>query len=241
MLQDRRIDVAPRLRPWIADLTESTATAPGIVTEEPDHATTLMLRITESEAPQAIVAGPRTRALHYAGGPGVSCLRIRLRPGRARVLFGRNVGDLVDRAVPLKGLWDQAAVLADLLSDPDAFARALEAAAPGTPDDLLDRAAISLPMVGVRASAGRLHVSERHLRDLMVRGTGLGPKRFARIERVRQVLAHGPAPSLSKLALATGYADHSHLTAEFRAIMGMPPTAFFKGVVTPNLVCSSPI
>jgi AraC-like DNA-binding protein len=33
----------------------------------------------------------------------------------------------------------------------------------------------------------------------------------------------------SHLAEATGYYDQSHLTAEFRAMMGVPPTAFFAG------------
>jgi AraC-like DNA-binding protein len=240
MLHEHRLDVADALLPWIADVTESAATAPLVITEAPDHATSLTLRRSNEGEFQAIVVGPRTRALHYEGGPGVSCRRARLRPGRAKFLFGTAVSGLVDRAVPLAEIWDSAPAPAILWHDPDAFARALEAAVPGEPDDFLDRAAETLPAVGVRASAELLHVSERHLRSLTVRGTGLSPKRYARIDRVRQVLARGPGPSWSRLALAIGYADHSHLTAEFRTMMGMPPTAYFAGAVAPNTRCRGP-
>ncbi|MFB9840483.1 helix-turn-helix transcriptional regulator, partial [Actinoallomurus acaciae] len=76
----------------------------------------------------------------------------------------------------------------------------------------------------------RMGVSERHLRDLLTEDAGLTPKAFARIARLRDALAHGGrSPGLAQLAAATGYYDQSHMTADFRSMMGVPPGAFFAG------------
>ncbi|MEV1178938.1 helix-turn-helix domain-containing protein, partial [Nonomuraea sp. NPDC049784] len=77
----------------------------------------------------------------------------------------------------------------------------------------------------VPAIARRLAVSERHLRGLFSDGVGVPPKRFERITRVRKVLAGGRASSWA----TAGYYDQSHMTAEFRAMMGVTPGAFFAG------------
>ncbi|WTL36420.1 helix-turn-helix domain-containing protein [Nocardia sp. NBC_01503] len=58
---------------------------------------------------------------------------------------------------------------------------------------------------------------------------GVSPKHFARITRIRQVLAVAGNTPRSYLALTTGFYDQSHMTADFRAIMGVPPAAFFQG------------
>ncbi|MFD0885163.1 helix-turn-helix transcriptional regulator, partial [Streptosporangium algeriense] len=81
------------------------------------------------------------------------------------------------------------------------------------------------------AVARHLAVSERHLRALFADAVGLSPKRFERIERLREALtlAHADGPRWAQLAAATGYYDQSHLTAEFRTLMGVTPAAFFKG------------
>ncbi|WP_051326374.1 helix-turn-helix domain-containing protein [Glycomyces tenuis] len=215
-------------------MSVSHAESETIVREPPEHATTVMLRTAPGEPSRLMAAGPRTRPLYYAGGPGPSCLRVRLRPGRAASLLGRSVRGLVDQAVPLEG-WG-----VDLADDPVAFAAALVDRAS---DDLhphaelIGEAAELVPSIGVRRSSERLHLSERRLRELFTELVGIPPKRFARIDRVRAVLEHGAPGRWSELALAVGYADHSHLTAEFRALMGMPPTTFFTGTVLPNGRC----
>lgn len=243
VLEERSIDVAAELSPWISEITTSQASTDTMVLDKPDHATTLALRSAPGEKPQLIVMGPRTRALYYTGGPGPSCLKARLQPGRAKLLLGRSVRDLVDQVVPLSDLWDSSEFLADLWDDPDLFAKALVAGAPIGPDthgDLVRRAAGMLSTSDVQTSAKRLHVSERHLRNLFVGGVGMPPKRYARIDRVRTILEQGTTRPWSELALAAGYYDHAHMTAEFRAIMGVPPTAFFSGAVSPNIHCEGP-
>lgn len=166
--------------------------------EAPDHAAAL-LRPVGADGPW-VLAGPRTKARYHARRPGPLCVRLRLRPGMAADLLGRPLTGLADREVVLNG------------PPPD-----------GSTDRnrLVDQAA-SLLAAGepVYAVARRLHVSERHLRTLFTRATGLTPTAFVRIDRVRSVLAgRGDA----------GYYDQSHLIAEFRRVMGVPPGAYAKG------------
>jgi AraC-like DNA-binding protein len=51
------------------------------------------------------------------------------------------------------------------------------------------------------------------------------------------VLAHAETRPWSELAIEAGYYDHSHMTAEFRSIMGVPPTAFLRGELPPTTQC----
>ncbi|MEU0878129.1 helix-turn-helix domain-containing protein [Lentzea sp. NPDC005914] len=238
MLEERSVEVAPRLRPWIAGITTSSASAETIVRDEPDTATTLALRTAPGEKPELMVIGPRTRALYYRGTPGPSCAKVRLQPGAAKLLLGRSVRDLVDRVVPLRDIRREEPV--GQRSDPAQFLEALiEDMSVGLSrnGDSVGKAADLLSTSDVQASAQRLHVSERHLRNVFVDSVGLSPKRFARIERVRSILAHGPTRPWSELAIEAGYYDHSHMTAEFRVIMGVPPTVFFSRGVTPTVEC----
>jgi methylphosphotriester-DNA--protein-cysteine methyltransferase len=145
------------------------------------------------------------------------------------------VRDLVDQVVALSDLWggpDQP--LAQYWEDPARFAEALVAGISSRSVDfshseLVRAAAGLLSTSDIQDSAKRLHVSERHLRNLFTEGVGMPPKRFARINRVRKVLAHARTMPWSELAIEAGYYDHSHMTAEFRSIMGVPPSAFLRG------------
>ncbi|MFI2432977.1 helix-turn-helix domain-containing protein [Streptomyces sp. NPDC018693] len=83
--------------------------------------------------------------------------------------------------------------------------------------------------VQVRDVARDLAVSERQLRYLFAEGVGLWPKHYARIDRVRAVLAHATRLSWAELAAVTGYYDQSHMTSDFRTLMGVPPRSFFTG------------
>ncbi|WP_369130507.1 helix-turn-helix domain-containing protein [Modestobacter roseus] len=90
------------------------------------------------------------------------------------------------------------------------------------------------------ASGGRLRVaeiarrvgwSERHLLSRFRAETGLAPKeaaRVARFSRARRALqaraGAGQALDLAGLAAAGGFADQAHLTREWRALTGLPPS-----------------
>ena len=82
-------------------------------------------------------------------------------------------------------------------------------------------------------------MSERHLRNLFSDCIGLSPKHLQRIARVRRVLAHGHSSTSrwAHLAVTVGYYDQSHMTAEFRTMMGVPPAAFFAGHLPPPQPC----
>ncbi|WP_054811582.1 helix-turn-helix domain-containing protein [Nocardia arizonensis] len=58
---------------------------------------------------------------------------------------------------------------------------------------------------------------------------GVSPKHFARLRRVRRVLEHAGRTPLAQLATGSGYYDQSHMNADFRTIMGIPPASFQRG------------
>ncbi|WP_226899986.1 helix-turn-helix domain-containing protein [Nonomuraea phyllanthi] len=214
----------------------------------PDADTSLIFRTTSAGHGDLLVIGPRTRASYYVGKDIPLCLRLRLRPGVARPLLGVPVSELTDRVVCLGELWGAAsdrleAALMQAGGDHGLILDHLEAALSARPSP--DRARGDLVRAAVQALRGRtgrrreplpaiarhLAVSERHLRTLFAEAVGLPPKRFERIERVRATLAlaHANGPRWADLAAAAGYYDQSHMTAEFRTLMGVTPGAFFEG------------
>jgi AraC-like DNA-binding protein len=98
--------------------------------------------------------------------------------------------------------------------------------------DLLHAAAQALSARGrpqserLRAVAGHLSISERHLRNVFAGEVGLSPRHFARISRVQGVLASAGRRHWAQIASDTGYYDQAQMIAEFRAMMGVPPGAF---------------
>jgi AraC-like DNA-binding protein len=244
----KRIPLPEELRRWVADVdlvTASHGEPPN--TQVPDTATVLAFR-TIGRHSDLLVVGPRTRASYHASKEITDCLRIRIRPGRARPLLGVPVSQLVDRFVPLSELWgEQGAVLVRELAgrDPGAILDRLGAVlltrvAAQSPGERSRTELVHAATEGLSAAAGpepervrvlahRLGVSERHLRNLFAAAVGVSPKRFARIDRVRQVLAGAEREPWAQLAATAGYFDQSHMTAEFRDLMGVPPGAFVAG------------
>ncbi|MEV0232851.1 helix-turn-helix domain-containing protein [Nonomuraea sp. NPDC050786] len=235
-----------RLRRWISDITVWTGTGPGDrLVRVPDARTALVVRRTRQGRCDLLVAGPRTRATYNTGKDLPFSLRLRLRPGAALPLLGVGAGELVDRVVGIGELWpgsdDLVLRLFEAGTDAELVLKHLESAlltriAARTPADLarselVRAAAVALTRPSgqgrepVPAIARQLAVSERHLRGLFADDIGLPPKRFERIMRVRRVLANGRASGWA----AAGYYDQSHMTAEFRAMMGVTPGAFFAG------------
>ncbi|MGZ0151700.1 helix-turn-helix domain-containing protein [Kribbella sp. WER1] len=84
-----------------------------------------------------------------------------------------------------------------------------------------------IPRVDV--AAARLGVSERYLRRVFRQAVGVSPKHFARIARVRRVIA--TRRSWADTAAYAGYTDQSHLIADFRALMRVTPSAYAAGDV----------
>ncbi len=85
----------------------------------------------------------------------------------------------------------------------------------------------------VRELADRVGWSDRHLGERFRAETGLTPKEAARVvrfDRARRALAAraaGGGPlDLAGLAATAGFADQAHLTREWRAFSGLPPTGW---------------
>lgn len=151
--------------------------------------------------------------------------------------------DLVGRVVPLRELPAPAArQLAYGIGDADmddVLARLVSVLPPSPSPQArsrLLRAAVEALSIGSGRVAGQvkdvareLAVSERQLRNLFAEGVGLSPKHYARIDRVRAVLAQAPTARWADLAATTGYYDQAHMTTDFRTLMGVPPRSFFTG------------
>ncbi|MDJ0789704.1 MAG: helix-turn-helix domain-containing protein [Myxococcota bacterium] len=87
-----------------------------------------------------------------------------------------------------------------------------------------DALASGRPVAEVQEEAG---LSRRGLHELLARRVGLRPKLLARVERFSTALDEAPRRgSWVDLAATTGFSDQAHLSREFVAFSGSPPTRF---------------
>lgn len=245
--------------PAVAAILPDTATTL-VVRREPGSEPEVLLAGPRTHA----VYHPRPRE------PGPSCLQLRIRHGRARPLVREPLAALADRIVPLALPDLAGGLVGLLDGDASAGARRIVAAldqwlAPATASERARRAlvveAVRLLAPAGRHGAGadgpggggggggdvrvadvarRLHVSERQLRNVFAQAVGLSPKQFARIDRVRTVLARGRHDGLARAATAAGYYDQPHMTVEFRRLMGVPPGAYLAGHRPTPAPCARP-
>jgi AraC-like DNA-binding protein len=78
-------------------------------------------------------------------------------------------------------------------------------------------------------AATRMAVSLRTLQRLTHRHVGLPPLamiRRRRLQEAAQRLREVPATDLAALAAELGYADHAHLTGDFREVLGIAPSSY---------------
>ncbi|MDQ1025136.1 AraC-like DNA-binding protein [Streptomyces umbrinus] len=264
---ERTLPAPDALRPWIDGIEigvavdddgngNSASREP--FTRVPDAATKVVVRVDENGHRDTLVVGPSARATYHTSKRLASCAQVRLGPGTARPLLGVAAVELVGRVVRLGDLpGPSARQLADelrWLEGEDAVGRLMEV----LPERLAGddgagrarrevlRAAVEALSTDsghvpsqVRELARRLAVSERQLRNLFAEGVGVSPKHFARIGRVRHVLAHAGSTGWAELAVSTGYYDQSHMTADFRTLMGVPPRSFFTGHLPLAQPCQS--
>ena len=223
--------------------------AAGTVVQPPEVATVLTFRATGDRKGELVVAGPRTRGSYHPDRPTPLCVRIGLRPGRARAVLGVPAHSLVDRSVRLTDLWGEPAhrLTDDLLAvgdDADLVRSRLTAALAARHrssggDDLLAAAMRELASSARLAeTAERVGVSERHLRNLFARDVGLSPKHFARISRVRRVLSMAGRERWATVADEAGYFDQAHMISDFRSLMGVPPGAYVSGRLPAATPCT---
>jgi AraC-like DNA-binding protein len=192
-----------------------------------------------------LVGGLHTRPALIEQTGRQAGLQLSLTPAGARALLGVPAGALASLDAPVddvlgapgRELVDRVRTARDWPARFAAVEHVLLATA------VLDRA--PAPEVAeawrlTTAGGGRLRVAEvaarvgwsdRHLGERFRAETGLSPKEAARVvrfDRARRLLAaragRGLATDLAGLAASVGFADQAHLTREWRALSGLPPT-----------------
>jgi len=237
--------VPAELRTWVDDVDVHSGAA-GTFVHVPDVASALVFRSTGEGRGDLLVVGPRSRGSYHPGKPLAVCIRLRVRPGRSRALFGLPINELADKVVPLADLWGAAAkrLSDDLAATPDRALPRIAAALHERHAETIADAALESAMRALSsgaptaAAADHLGVSERQLRNVFARDVGLSPKHFARITRLRRVLALAGARGWAQVAGDTGYFDQAHMITDFRALMGVSPGAFSAGRLPPASPCA---
>lgn len=184
--------------------------------------------------------GPTVRAARITGSPHGRVVGIGLTPLGWSQLVGTPAKALANVAVPLESAWPTGSALPDDLataSDDECLTRLdlwlsarLAAAAPADPHvERLQRALVNGNVSTVPAFASELCVSERTLERLCPRLFGFPPKQLLRRQRFLRsldTLQRNPGRSFTS-TLDGHYTDQSHFVREFKAHMGMSPSAYF--------------
>jgi AraC-like DNA-binding protein len=172
------------------------------------------------------------RVRHEGSAAGV---QFDLEPPAARALLGVPAGELAGRTVGLDGLLGaEAPRLAERLHGAtgaaerfaildEALLRALAPArARARPDTQRAWALLCATQGRARVAVG---CSRRHLVRRFAEDVGVPPKLAARLIRFEAARRRLGTVPLARLAAEHGFADQAHLTREFRALGGAPPTA----------------
>jgi AraC-like DNA-binding protein len=229
---------SPLLRAWVTCYWSRAGQAQPVgVHILPDGCADVIFDVSGGSEPFAV--GTMTRPLTIAAATP-EYLGIRFRPGRAAFFFRRSLSEITDLRVPMEDLTAGWASLAERLaySPPEGriglLDRALENMVALTEPERRVDAAVgailrSRGTAAVDEVAAEANVSRQHLGRLFAHHVGVSPKTFARVTRFRAVfdLARGGYDSWASLAAALGYADQSHLIAEFREYAGSTPVPFF--------------
>jgi AraC-like DNA-binding protein len=187
-----------------------------------------------SERPGLGVVGPNTTAFLAPLRPGARTVGVRLHPGAGPSLLGASARELLDGRLGAAEVWgdagrrlDEAVAGAhDRLGLLVAFlAERARRAAP--PDPIVRAAAQRLDRIPVARVAAEIAVSERQLRRLVSADVGYGPKRLARVLRLRGALARVRAgDELAQVPFEAGYVDQAHFTNDCSALAGVSPGRF---------------
>ncbi|MFO0696885.1 MAG: helix-turn-helix domain-containing protein [Polyangiales bacterium] len=187
---------------------------------------------------------PKRRFSRRLEGRG-SVLGVKWNPGGFVPFAGVSMHALVDRVVPLEGLFGEAGTALDvrvLATDDDAERIACVEAfllerRPPEPEPRIRlateavRVAEQSGTTRVEALAEQLGLSVRTLERLFRSHVGASPKwvlRRFRIHEAAERAAKGEAIEWARLADELGFADQAHLSKEFRAQVGVSPSAYAR-------------
>jgi AraC-like DNA-binding protein len=184
-------------------------------------------RVIPDGCADVIVGFGDPQAIGLADGPvvhqlraGSACWGLRLRPEAVATFFGVPAAELRNLDVPLDDIVGTRR--ARRLTDTVLYG-APDAALASPPPPLAQAAVRLLARSPADEAAEALGLSSRQLRRVMLGHTGLGPKTYQRVVRLRRFLADDRP--LADAAVAAGYADQPHLTREVTRLCGLAPAA----------------
>jgi AraC-like DNA-binding protein len=185
------------------------------------------------------VAGPSPVAVRVPVQRGLTYRGARIRSGAWRAVVGQEVVGLVGQKMPMAMVSPElgAAIKSACggASGIASFAERFETALSLHFDQgLLDAEVCALAqklvdsdgfasMTDIMAGSA---IGERQLRRRFQRETGLSPKVFARLRRVRRAcidLAYQRPGNVATISADHGYADQPHFTRELKAVFGLSP------------------
>lgn len=233
----------PVLRPWLLNYWRFRV---GVLAEDaephtvwPDGCLSIALLATPSPGPRVFWTGPRITAMQPPLRAHSEMWGLRLWPDCGATVLGRPAATLRDRVGPVDpdvARWAAPLLAATAAREPATVVKALDAALRpiasdwATPDAAIRRAVITIveqrgdvAMQDVAAVAG---MGLRQLQRRFPAATGLTLREWARIRRLRESIAlrMRDAAGWSAIAADSGFADHAHLTREYRAMVGLAPT-----------------
>lgn len=207
--------------------------------------------------PAALVHGPVTRLWQVSLPLTGRTTGIAFRPGGFGALFDLDVSTLAGRvrrvaevlppgeAHPAPGPFPEDALQAeaDEQARRERLLRWLGRVLGGAQERLAGdtayrsvRVAVQLmearEVVRVEQVAQAVHCSTRTLQRWFLRYVGLPPLQVLRRRRLQDAAAALAAGErdLAGLAAELGWSDHAHLTRDFKAVVGVPPEAYRRGV-----------
>ncbi len=244
-LLERRIEPSGWMRRWVSEF-RLTWTSPGQaanLVQLPDGGAGLLFRETGDGAGDLSAIGPLRRARYKTTLSARFYLRACLHPGRARQALGLSLYELADQIAPLESIWGSPAqtLCGQLIgSEPGRAVLLMEEALrsfverrktePAAVVSQIVRAIDDAPGTPTDQQARLSGLSPRQLRHLFRVELGISPKRYARIARIRALLASARTEDgWAELALAAGFHDQAHMIADFRDLLNSTPEAFLSG------------
>lgn len=197
--------------------------------------------------PYGEVIGPMTRVGSASLSERQEAVGAYLRAGSVCAITGAAASALRDRVVPLEDLWGLSAIeAAERLHQltPEAeriaglesmlmrrMARTQDGSSAVDIAGLAGWVVRSRGGVSVGALAASAGVSRQHLTRVFRESVGVTPKRYCRLARFQAALVYtdDPGRDWAQTALEMGYADQSHMIAEFRCFSSLTPERIARG------------
>ena len=216
---------------------------------QPPHEQTILPHPNVNLAFEASGAGiygvDRSLFVRRLDGQG-KALGVRFRAGCFRPFWGAPVSQLSDRVVPAARVFGplaektrQVVMCADRDDDMTSHAESMLFSALPERDPVAEQAAALVALITSDSSLRRVDqladvsgLSVRGLQRLFADYVGVGPKwvmRRARLHEASERAGSGEPVDWAALAADLGYADQAHLTRDFTATIGVPPSRYQAG------------